>query len=179
MCDSCGETFYVAIIACNHEQFRKRHGVCPAPGVWAEHIGSVPFYFDVHHYFAAIMRIIYSLPPREYQPMDALDPTAVPVYGGTYVVDRARAEFSNAAALMYRRRNEWALSGKLVLLIYQYGDNFLGRQEGRQNPEAAYLSALHADAVANLAWHPVLPFLKPLHEMSEEFRGEVAAQPAR
>jgi hypothetical protein len=100
---------------------------------------------------------------------------AVPVFGGSHVVDRARVEYQNAAALMYRRRDEWASSNRMVLLIYQYGDNFLGRQEGRQNPDAVYLSPLHAEAVAVLPWHPVLPFPRPLHAMPQRCRDEVAA----
>jgi hypothetical protein len=67
----------------------------------------------------------------------------------------------------------------MVLLIYWYGDNFLGRQEWRQNPDAVYLSTLHAEAVAVLPWHPVLPFLKPLHAMPQEFRDEVTCDDTR
>jgi hypothetical protein len=91
------------------------------------------------------MRSIHYQPPGDLQPIEALDLTAVPVYGSTHVVDQPRAEFLNAAALMYRRRDEWVLLGRMMLLIYQYGDSFLGRQEGRQNPGAAYLSPVHAD----------------------------------
>lgn len=46
-CPHCGETFYVATIAHNHELCRLNQGVCPAMGDWSEHIGFALFWFDV------------------------------------------------------------------------------------------------------------------------------------
>jgi hypothetical protein len=176
-CGHCSETFYVATIGRNHELRRQRNGICPDPLDWSEHIDSSSFYFDLQKDFAEIM---HHMSTRDdivgLRPVDALDPTLYPRFGGVHVVDRARVETQNSASLLLRRKGVWSLSPTVVLDMYQgVGDSFLGRHEGRQGPHAVHHHPIQVAAIGTLPWFPSVPFLKPLSCMSEEFRRAASA----